>query len=188
MLMVLNPANLVNICNAQMMLLKVAHSWAVQKDVKVDEKIHTLGTQKRSQIFKHLIGLLSQVPTNFQNVRAYVLISLGQLMLRIIGPVQNWSLVVHHLRVFRSWMDQTTDLSLLLQTHGPKENIILNAIIFAGIYTPFMPPKKVLLQDWTMQSPIVCYDAAFEPSHMFPYLVAASITHTYICNMEIYKK
>ena len=81
--------------------------------------------------------------------------------------------------VFQSWLDRTTKLTSLLESHGPKENIILNALIFASLYKHVMPPEKVLLQDWTMQTPVVCYEAAFDAVYMFPYMVAALITHTY---------
>lgn len=171
-----------------MMLLEVSHSWAGHRDVTVSKQFHTLSGQKWSQVFKFLIGLLARVPSNFRNVRAYILISLGQLMLRIIGTAKSRNLIVHHLGVFRSWLDRTTELNSLLESHGPKENIILNALIFAGLYTHVMPPEKVLLQDWTMQTPVVCYEAAFDAAYMFPYMVAALITHTYIEEMEIHKQ
>lgn len=134
-----------------MMLQEVAYSWACFEDVPVSKPFHYQDGQKRSQVFKFLVGQLTTTPTNFRNIRAYILIALGQLMLRIMAETNSWDLIVCHLGVFRHWLDRTTGLTPTLETHGQKENIILNALLFGGIYTHGMPPEKALLQNWTHQ-------------------------------------
>ena len=60
------------------------------------------------------------------------------------------------------------------------ENLFVNAVILAAIYTPHFAPKLALMHDWTLVVPFCDRNGSYDSEIMYPYVAMAKITNFYI--------
>ena len=68
------------------------------------------------------------------------------------------------------------------------QNLIVNSIIMATIYTLNIAPERIFMRDWLFSIPLVDRAAAYDQDRLYPYLVLARVTNHYMKIMNYIKQ
>ena len=72
----------------------------------------------------------------------------------------------------------------IITEFGSKENILVNAIVLAGIYGFHLAPEHILRVDWKINLPVVDYLDAFIPCRLYSFFLLARISNFYLNALE----
>ena len=70
------------------------------------------------------------------------------------------------------------------KTYDSTFNIMWNAVLFVGVYTPLFPPERVLRHNLYLIFPLVDMDSFFFPEIKHPFAIAAAVARNYVSHID----
>ena len=161
-----------------LLLFEIVSSWSCPQVVGPVVGYHNLSHSSTGKQVRCYFQDFMACAEHHWNYRAYFLLMLGNTILRHIGATQSLLVILSCFETI--WEDLGGSMKPQLRSvYDSVSNVMWNAVVFAGIYTQFYAPERVLHHDWLMSFPMVGSFSCYNKSQLFPLLVAAKITCHY---------
>ena len=148
--------------NAKVLLFECVWAWSFPGLVETARQYFDLNKASNLKKLRRYLQDYLACSEKYCNLKAYYLLMLGILILCRIGDVTTKQAIVNAIGSDRE--DIAGGLSADdRKTYDSTFNIMWNAVLFAGVYTPLFPPERVLCHDWYLIFPLVDTVSFFFP-------------------------